>query len=86
VLLREPKPFEITQKLDPGLFESNNTSSIFGAGPGGRGMNASPDAGGAPRGGRPQGGGAGGAPAGAERRGQPGAGGPRREGDAAKAG
>ncbi|MEY3021047.1 MAG: hypothetical protein RIS86_243 [Planctomycetota bacterium] len=86
VLLREPKPFEITQKLDPGLFESNNTSSSFGAGPGGRGMNASPDAGGAPRGGRPQGGGAGGAPAGAERRGQPGAGGPRREGDAAKAG
>lgn len=85
ILLREPKPFEITKKLDPSLFESNNTSSSFGRpGGAGRGMNASPDAGGAPRGegggqgrGRPQGAeggaGAGGAPAGAngERRGRP---------------
>ena len=73
ILLREPKPFEITKKLDPSLFESNNTSSSFGRpGGAGRGMNASPDAGGAPRG---ESGGAGrGRPQGAE--GGAGAGGP----------
>ena len=71
VLLREPKAFEITSKLDPSVFEmANATAPGAGGGrpPMGRGMNASPAEGGASAGAGPRGGagrGAGRPPAGA---------------------
>jgi hypothetical protein len=81
VLLREPKAFEITSKLDPSVFEMANASAPGAGGgrpPMGRGMNASPAEGGAGAGAGPRGGagsGAGRPPAGASA-GGPGAGGP----------
>ncbi|MEY2796046.1 MAG: hypothetical protein RIR10_1762 [Planctomycetota bacterium] len=72
VLLREPKAFEITSKLDPSVFEMVNASAPGAGGAGGgrppmgRGMNASPAEGGAGAGaGAGPRGGAGGPPSGA---------------------
>lgn len=69
VLLREPKSFEVTAKLDPSVFEMANASAGGGGRPSQRGMNASPDAGapsaagsasgGSASGGRPRGDGSG---------------------------
>jgi multidrug resistance efflux pump len=86
VLLREPKAFEITSKLDPSVFEMANASAPGAGGgrpPMGRGMNASPAESGAGAGAGPRGGAGGGAgrpPAGA---GGPSAGGPSAGGPSA---
>jgi hypothetical protein len=70
VLLREPKAFEITSKLDPSVFEMANASAPGAGGgrpPMGRGMNASPAEGGAGAGAGPRGGAGSGAGGGAGR-------------------
>jgi HlyD family secretion protein len=68
VLLREPKPFEVTTKLDPSVFELANASAPGFGGAGMPAMGATPSAEG---GGAPSGAGAGGPP----REGRRGAGG-----------